>query len=239
MMSKTKEQTQKNSTKKNGLKRVRRKHNANQLKSHGTKAEPRGNSTSMPPQGNSLHSSGDNEYAVQRLQYPCSHCDKIYWRKRSLKCHIKIHHMDQVDIGLETTFACDYCDKHFSSKSDLKRHTEIHTGVKRYCCETCGMQFSHSSHFTSHLRIHTGEKLTVVVTVERDFVQSLIWWNTWLFILGTYQCIEREFHSAGPKRLVRYATKSSPENITLPDIWMVCITTLGRHTRVLYIVMES
>ena len=89
----------------------------------------------------------------QKMQFPCSMCDKSYASKMNLKGHIKCVHQ-----GIR--FKCVFCDKLFTMKRSLNRHIRIiHEKKKEFKCEICSKFFPRKEHLKRHiLTVHEGRK---------------------------------------------------------------------------------
>nr|XP_061784445.1 zinc finger protein 771-like isoform X6 [Nerophis lumbriciformis] len=123
----------------------------------------------------------------------CSHCDKTFKYRRSLKRHMRRHtgekpftcslcgkvfaHSSCVEIHRrihtgEKLFICSICSKGFVQSQNLKVHMRTHTGEKPYVCSICGKGFGTSHNLKVHMRTHTGEKPFSCSTCGKGFTQS-------------------------------------------------------------------
>ena len=66
----------------------------------------------------------------QDRPYKCSHCEKSFKDRGTLKAHERIHTNDR-------PFPCSYCDKKYCTSSDRKKHERFHTNEKPYRCTVC------------------------------------------------------------------------------------------------------
>ncbi|XP_061742719.1 zinc finger protein 892-like [Nerophis ophidion] len=124
-------------------------------------------------------SKDDKTCHSDNTRFKCSHCDKTFKHRWSLKIHTRIHTGEKpfscsvcgksfaqrtylkVHMSTHTgekPFICSECGKGFATKSALKGHTRTHTGEKRFFCSFCAKGFAHKSVLEEHTRVHTGEK---------------------------------------------------------------------------------
>ncbi|XP_061877868.1 zinc finger protein 32-like [Entelurus aequoreus] len=93
----------------------------------------------------------EDEDKTVRKRFKCSHCDKTFGKKGTLKTHTRYH------TG-ERPFVCSVCGKAFTIKGHLNRHARTHSGEKPHPCSICGTSFGVRSALVQHMRTHTGEK---------------------------------------------------------------------------------
>ncbi len=91
-------------------------------------------------------------------QYRCTwpNCDKVFVRKRSLKCHLDVHN----DVR---RFECSLCSKKFRSKAHLINHENWHKGIKPFSCTECPKSFLTSGNLKKHLVTHSRKKTSAPV----------------------------------------------------------------------------
>ena len=90
-------------------------------------------------------------HGLQPETFECTHCNKLFHKKHSLKLHLMNH-------GSFSPIICNVCGAQFSEEGNLKTHMRRHTKEKPYTCPQCFRKFPHSSGFLIHIRTHTGEK---------------------------------------------------------------------------------
>ncbi|XP_061562702.1 zinc finger protein 892-like [Phycodurus eques] len=112
------------------------------------------------------HSKGDTACHSDDKQWKCSHCDKTFTYKSSLKRHLSTH------TG-EKPFTCSVCGKGFTQKGHLRAHMRTHTGEKPFACSFCNLSFSQRSSLGPHMRTHTGEKPYSCSVCGKSFSVSL------------------------------------------------------------------
>ena len=90
----------------------------------------------------------------QKMQFPCSMCDKSYSSKMILKGHMKYVHQ-----GIR--FKCDQCDKEYHKRTRLAQHVRIvHEGGDKIPCEICGKKFTDKNTLKNHkIKIHIGDQV--------------------------------------------------------------------------------
>uniref|UniRef100_UPI00358E66D3 zinc finger protein 846-like isoform X2 n=1 Tax=Myxine glutinosa TaxID=7769 RepID=UPI00358E66D3 len=81
----------------------------------------------------------------------CTTCGKSFIRSLNLKLHMRIH-------SAERRYTCTYCEKCFFYSSELKTHVKIHTGKRTKKCTICEKCFIYSSELKIHMRTHTDER---------------------------------------------------------------------------------
>ncbi|XP_072173383.1 uncharacterized protein [Diadema setosum] len=126
----------------------------------------------------SLDAHVNREHTKDKL-FPCIHCDKVYYCKRTLRqhmqihserqcecdiCHKRFHFAYQVDSHKRTVHTgrshlCETCGSSFKSEGTLKQHHDtVHSAEFRYKCDVCGRRFKRVSHLNFHKRTHTDIK---------------------------------------------------------------------------------
>ena len=83
---------------------------------------------------------------LPKISFPCKYCDKIFYRKSSLKFHTdKIH----LKISLRSHL-CPQCGAGFESKQLLRNHLLTHSDVLSFFCKYCGKGFKLKSVIYRH-----------------------------------------------------------------------------------------
>jgi len=89
-----------------------------------------------------------------KYHFPCTECDKIFYKKSNLTSHM-LRHSDV------TPFICGVvnCGKGFKREKTLIKHFQlIHEGIKdEFLCVHCGQQFMSQTGLRAHIAIHTGQ----------------------------------------------------------------------------------
>jgi Zinc-finger associated domain (zf-AD)/Zinc finger, C2H2 type len=97
--------------------------------------------------GHSIGAGEQHDSQCPERRYQCSHCDKRFLKRGTLKIHERIHEGKRVE--------CEICGRRFVQSGDLKSHLRIHNGLRPYKCEICGKQFRISSHRVDHMSTHS------------------------------------------------------------------------------------
>ena len=123
-----------------------------------------------PPDGN-----------VDKMNYKCDKCDKVFLDKRNFKMHEMIHlgtnpfhcgecdhyflkqkHLDNHMVSRhssETPFPCNQCDKAFKFQLALDKHKKFHekqaSGMGRFLCPSCSSSFDQFQELKEHLNTST------------------------------------------------------------------------------------
>ncbi|ODM94039.1 putative zinc finger protein [Orchesella cincta] len=103
---------------------------------------------------------------IQKGEYPCDICGKIFPYLGGVKRHIKVVH-DQI-----RDFMCSYCGKGFSKKSYFLIHERLHTTTDApYKCHLCGKGFRLPGNLRMHLKstIHNPNKDFVCEVCGKGF----------------------------------------------------------------------
>ncbi|CAH1784688.1 unnamed protein product [Owenia fusiformis] len=123
--------------------------------------------------------------------YPCKKCDKVFYKEKTLKEHLKNVHAvnpkykctkedcekvfsNSVALSAhfkthDKEFVCSFCAHTFSTKCNLQRHLRTHTGVKPYSCPHCPKKFAGASNLRMHLEVHEGIKEHACGLCNRHF----------------------------------------------------------------------
>ncbi len=118
---------------------------------------------------------------LNKMQFGCNMCGKVFNQKSNLVQHQKVCFNEENSkiacklcgkkIKLESdmrrhmkthsdekNFDCDECDKKFREKSDLQRHKLTHRGEQPFECTLCSERFTQKKSLVAHIRIHTGAR---------------------------------------------------------------------------------
>ncbi|XP_045779728.1 zinc finger protein 100-like isoform X2 [Maniola jurtina] len=109
----------------------------------------------------------------QSVHYSCSHCDKVFNRKLSLRRHLAYA---QRSVRSAT---CKFCSKTLSSKEGLKNHIMLkHPSempgqtFKHHICSKCGAGFKTPSQLKNHMIKHSDRKDFYCVECDKGFKSS-------------------------------------------------------------------
>ncbi|ORX58144.1 hypothetical protein DM01DRAFT_1333811 [Hesseltinella vesiculosa] len=83
------------------------------------------------------------------MEYPCTHCPKIFNRPYNLQSHLRTHSSDR-------PYACNTCGRTFARQHDRNRHQRLHWGFKPYACTNCKKAFARMDALNRHLRVDNG-----------------------------------------------------------------------------------
>ncbi|XP_063602089.1 zinc finger protein 501-like [Penaeus indicus] len=139
-----------------------------------------------------VQSDPEKQNQNDRKSHCCKICRKIFTKKSSLTCHMRLHtgekpykctecelkfthkstllHHTRLHTG-EKPYVCGICNKRFRQRSNYTLHGKIHTKEKPYKCNDCGKQFAQRVHLTTHVRLHTGEKPYTCDECDQKFFQ--------------------------------------------------------------------
>ena len=108
---------------------------------------------------------------TNRIEFPCSECEKSFVRKSDYEAHFRKH-------SGERPFLCVYCGDRFKRKFNLKLHVAARHGIlengqpsailktkptwkqshtPKFSCSECSKLFHFQSELEAHMRKHTGE----------------------------------------------------------------------------------
>eukprot|EP00181_Compsopogon_caeruleus_P003919 CAMPEP_0184680402 /NCGR_PEP_ID=MMETSP0312-20130426/3270_1 /TAXON_ID=31354 /ORGANISM="Compsopogon coeruleus, Strain SAG 36.94" /LENGTH=491 /DNA_ID=CAMNT_0027130471 /DNA_START=65 /DNA_END=1540 /DNA_ORIENTATION=- len=94
-------------------------------------------------------------------RYPCSECDREFYRPSRLAIHYEVVHNGQ------TLFSCEICNKTFTSSGNLSRHNQmVHLKVKRHFCSFCNKGFFGIADLRVHERRMHSTEATLEATAE-------------------------------------------------------------------------
>lgn len=88
------------------------------------------------------------KHNIEKPQFKCDSCDRIFLRKFLLNAHTRKFHMS------ERKHECSVCGIKFFNKYDLSQHTITHTGEKNFTCTLCGKSYARKYSLHNHLKIH-------------------------------------------------------------------------------------
>lgn len=88
---------------------------------------------------------------VQTGRFSCDNCPKIFFWKKSLKVHMKIHEKKRTK-----SYKCHYsnCSKQYTTKSNLKVHIRSKHEGKKFKCSFCALELSTKQRFDQHCKAH-------------------------------------------------------------------------------------
>ncbi|KAH9628488.1 hypothetical protein HF086_015763 [Spodoptera exigua] len=90
-----------------------------------------------------------NFYHLQKSQYKCDICNKVFISDWRLKNHKQIHH----GLSRSRDHACDLCTKKFYTLATLRSHRLTHSEQRSYMCEDCGHTFKQRAALYTHTRL--------------------------------------------------------------------------------------
>ena len=128
-------------------------------------------------------------------KYFCHKCGKNFYRKQSLKIHVKNVH-SQVSVTCQICskqfsneaamykhkrehgpkLQCEYCEYQTANRYHLDRHKEKHFDPK-YKCSQCGKMLKSEESLLAHERDHTGERPFVCKVCGKGFKQRSVLGN--------------------------------------------------------------
>ncbi|KAI5640792.1 hypothetical protein NE865_06900 [Phthorimaea operculella] len=101
-----------------------------------------------------------------KRMYQCSHCDRAYDSRKSLREHNRRYHLKIFK------HQCDLCDKRFYIPSRLKEHLATHSGERNFRCELCGKSYPRLRGLKSHLQSHYSENKYRCTLCGASFTQN-------------------------------------------------------------------
>lgn len=107
----------------------------------------------------SLHMHKINVHGVEKKEFECSYCGKIYLLKYLLTAHVNATHLKQ------RKHACDKCNMVFYTKSELNRHLNTtHVDAKNFACTLCNAKFKSKSSLRRHVTktVHKAKQEKVI-----------------------------------------------------------------------------
>jgi len=84
---------------------------------------------------------------IQKTQYKCEYCDKVYYMLDSYKQHLKRVHTKR------KVFECNVCHKKISNKGYVEVHKNLHTADKQYKCQFCDKVYFLKHSYRRHLLV--------------------------------------------------------------------------------------
>lgn len=94
----------------------------------------------------------------------CSHCDKLFKNKQTLKIHEDIHN--------ETNYICVICGLKLNTRRTLRMHMVVHSDQKQHKCDYCGNEYKRAKALKNHLILHTGLKPYSCDFCDRTFANG-------------------------------------------------------------------
>uniref|UniRef100_A0A336LXH2 CSON004477 protein n=1 Tax=Culicoides sonorensis TaxID=179676 RepID=A0A336LXH2_CULSO len=82
-----------------------------------------------------------------KREMSCEFCNKIFYRERNLKTHIKLVHLNR-----EKSRPCHICGKAFTHKKSLDRHLFTHSEVRAFKCSECPFSAKYKLSLSSHIK---------------------------------------------------------------------------------------
>ncbi|XP_055850640.1 gastrula zinc finger protein xFG20-1-like [Episyrphus balteatus] len=94
----------------------------------------------------------------------CTHCDKLFKNKQTLKIHEDIHN--------ETNYICVVCGLKLNTRRTLRMHMVVHSDQKQHKCDYCGNEYKRAKALKNHLILHTGLKPYTCDFCDRTFANG-------------------------------------------------------------------
>ncbi|XP_026762133.2 zinc finger protein 91-like isoform X2 [Galleria mellonella] len=96
-----------------------------------------------------------NFYHLQKSQFVCQQCDKLFISDWRLKNHKQKYH----GLDRPRDHQCNECGKKFFTLATLRSHQLTHSEQRTYMCEDCGDTFKQRAALYTHTRlVHQGVK---------------------------------------------------------------------------------
>nr|XP_026486539.1 zinc finger protein 709-like [Vanessa tameamea] len=105
---------------------------------------------------------------LERNEYKCDTCDKIFASEKACLIHQRIHTNPKIKKERDAAerrryysiknIVCEVCGKRYASNAALRYHQRVHTGERPYQCTECPKNFTMPLFLQIHMRTHTGER---------------------------------------------------------------------------------
>ncbi|XP_061381708.1 zinc finger protein 239-like [Danaus plexippus] len=114
-----------------------------------------------------LKTEHNNKLRIERNEYRCDTCDKIFGSEKACLIHQRVHtnprlrrdrELDKKKYYTLKNIVCEVCGKQYASNAALRYHQRVHTGERPYRCSMCPKSFTMPLFLQIHTRTHTGER---------------------------------------------------------------------------------
>ena len=85
---------------------------------------------------------------VERTEYKCEFCPKIFYSNVSIRDHMALHVRPDA-------FKCKICPSKFTHLRSLQYHMRNHARTDKFKCTDCGKEFYHLCNLKEHMAIHS------------------------------------------------------------------------------------